>query len=119
METLWEKLQFWKKKPKMLLEGKDYRFIDFTNSEITGIQILQGEFAGVVYHYGKAKVQEAGEFAKLQFGYTLVHPGKHDIDELQNNEEFVNMMGDILTQILLKQTNESTRTLNIEEPDIQ
>lgn len=108
METLWEKLQFWKKKPKMPLEDKDYRFINFTNSEITGIQILQGEFAGVVYHYGRARVEEAGEFAKLQFGYTLVHPGKHDIDELQNNEDFVTIMGDILTSILMKQNNEQT-----------
>ena len=108
METLWEKLQFWKKKPKMPLEDKDYRFINFTNSEITGIQILQGEFAGVVYHYGRARVEEAGEFAKLQFGYTLVHPGKHDIDELQNNEDFVTIMGDILTSILMKQSNEQT-----------
>jgi hypothetical protein len=108
METLWEKLQFWKKKPKMPLEDKDYRFINFTNSDITGIQILQGEFAGVVYHYGRARVEEAGEFAKLQFGYTLVHPGKHDIDELQNNEDFVTIMGDILTSILMKQNNEQT-----------
>jgi hypothetical protein len=117
METLWENLQFWKK--KVLKENTDYRFIDFDNTDITGIEILKGDFAGVVYHYGKARVQEEGEFARLQFGYTLVNPGKHDNDELQNNEEFVNMMGDILTQILLKQTNESTRTLNIEEPDIQ
>ena len=120
METLWEKVtQFFYKKPKMLLEGKDYRFIDFTNSDITGIQILQGEFAGVVYHYGKARVQEAGEFAKLQFGYTLVHSGEHDIDELQNNEEFVTIMGDILTEILINQHNEPTRTFNTEEPDLQ
>ena len=117
METLWENLQFWKK--KVLKENSDYRFIDFENSEITGIQILKDDFAGVVYHYGKAGIQEEGEYARLKFSFTIVNPGKHDIDELQNNQDFVNMMGDILTQILLKQTNESTRTLNIEEPDIQ
>ena len=90
METLWEKVtQFFYKKKKMPIEGKDYRFIDFTNSDITGIQILQGEFAGVVYHYGKARVQEAGEFAKLQFGYTLVHSGEHDIDELQTTKNLL------------------------------
>jgi hypothetical protein len=41
------------------------------------------------------------------------------MDALQNNEDFVNIMGDILTQILIKQDNESSRTLNIEEPDLQ
>jgi hypothetical protein len=117
METLWEKLQFWKK--KVLRENTDYRFIDFDDSDITGIEIIKGDFAGVVYHYGKARVVEEGEFARLQFGYTLVNPGNHDMDVLQNNEDFVNIMGDILTQILIKQDNESSRTLNIEEPDLQ
>ena len=66
----------------MPLEGKDFKFIDFTNSEITGLQILEGEYAGVVYHYGKVRVVPQGEMGVLQFGYTIVNPGKHDIDDL-------------------------------------
>jgi hypothetical protein len=118
MEALWEKLLFWKRK-KMPKEGKDFRFVDFKNSEITGIQILQGKYAGVVYHYGGVRVKEQGELATLQFGYTLVVPGEHDIDVLQNDEELHTMMGDILTEILTKQDNEQIRKNNTEEPDLQ
>ncbi len=120
MATLWEKivqLCFWKK--KMPKEGKDYKFIDFTDSELTGIMILKGDYAGVVYHYGKVRVKEQGALATLQFGYTIVNSGKHDIDLLQKDEEFSTMMGDILTEILLKHDNEKIRNHDPEEFDLQ
>ena len=120
MGTLWEKVtQFFYKKKKMPLEGVDYKFIDFTDSELTGIQILTGDYAGVVYHYGKVRVKEQGEMGVLEFGYTIVNSGKHDIDALQNDEGFVTIMGDTLTEILTKQANEKIRKDDSEEFDIQ
>lgn len=120
MVALWEKLtQFFFKRKKMPKENEDYRFIDFMDSELTGIQVLKGEYAGVVYHYGKVRVKEQGEMGVLEFGYTLVNPGKHDIDALQNDEGFVTIMGDILTEILTRQANEQTRKDDTEEPDLQ
>ena len=120
METLWEKLLFWKKwKKKVPIEGKDFKFIDFTNSEITGIQIIEGEYAGVVYHYGKVRVVPQGEMGVLQFGYTIVNSGKHDIDTLTTDENFSTMMGDILTEILTKQQYETLRKDDNQEFDIQ
>ncbi len=120
MGRLWEKLLFWKK-PKMLEEGRDYGFIEFKDTEITGIQILAGDYKGVVYHYEKARVKEEGEIARLQFGFTIVNPGNHDIDLLQKDENFVTIMGDILTQILLSKAkaDEQARTDNSEEFDLQ
>jgi hypothetical protein len=103
----------------MPLEGVDYKFIDFTDSELTGIQVLKGEYAGVVYHYGKVRVKEQGEMGVLEFGYTIVNPGKHDIDALQNDEGFVTIMGDTLTEILTRQANETIRKNDPEEFDIQ
>jgi hypothetical protein len=94
----------------MPLEGIDYRFIDFTDSELTGIEVLKGDYAGVVYHYGKVRVKEQGEMGVLEFGYTLVNPGKHDIDTLQNDDGFVTIMGDILTEILTRQANETIKS---------
>lgn len=118
METLWEKLLFWKKQ-KMLKEGVDYHFFDFKDSDITGIELLMKEYKGVIYHYQKARVLEEGEFARLQFGYTIVHPGEHDIDGLTTDENLHTIMGDILTTILANQANEQTRTDNNQEFDIQ
>jgi hypothetical protein len=109
---------FGRKKKKVPKEGEDYKFIDFTNSELTGIMVLKGEYAGIVYHYGKVRVKEQGEFATLEFGFTLVNSGKHDIDLLQKDEEFVTIMGDILSEILTKSDNEPIRTNHIEESDL-
>ena len=54
----------------------------------------------------------------LEFGYTLVNPGKHDIDLLQKDEGFVTIMGDVLTEILTKQANETIRKNDSEEFDL-
>ena len=53
---------------------------------------------------------EEGELARLQFGYTIVHPGNHNIDDLTNDEQLHTIMGDILTNILTAQSNEQIRT---------
>jgi hypothetical protein len=100
----------------MYEENVDYAFVDFDGSEITGISILRGTFSGVIYHYHKVRVVEEMGVAKLQFGYTIVHSGKHDMDDLNNNSEFITMMGDLLTFILTKKAeDEQTRTNNSEE----
>ena len=101
-------------------EDLDFKWIEFNNSEITGIQLLTGRYAGVVYHYSKAKVIEEGEIARLQFGYTIVHPGEYDIDELTKDETFVTIMGDMLNQILMSRVkNDETGTNDSKEFNIQ
>ena len=121
MEAFWKMTQLWKKTPKMLKEGVDYQFIDFIDSDITGIAIIKGKYEKVVYHYNKARVVEEGLLAKLQFGFTIVNPGNHDIDSLTTDEEFVTLLGDLLTEILSTQErlNEQIRTNDFEEPDLQ
>ena len=115
MEVLCEKMMFWKK-PKMLEEGKDFAFVDFKNTDITGIQMIAGNYEGVVYHYHQAKVVEEGEMARLKFGFTIIHPGKHDIDLLKDDEDFVTIMGDILTQVI---TNKAKADEQIRTDDSQ
>ena len=117
MGTLWEKLLFWKKQ-KMLEEGVDYRFFDFKDSDISGIELLKEKYKGVIYHYQKARVVEEEGFAKLQFGYTIVHPGEHNIDDLTKDDDLHTIMGDILTTILATQANEQTRTNDNQEFDL-
>jgi hypothetical protein len=113
-------MQNWKK-PKVLKEGVDYAFIEFKDSDLTGVQVLKGNYEGVVYHYHKARVVEDNGFARLQFGFTIVHPGKYDIDLLQNDEGFVTIMGDILQQLVLNKAkaDEQIRTDNSEEFNLQ
>jgi hypothetical protein len=102
----------------MIEEGKHFRFVDFKDTEITGIELLCPEFIGVVYHYLKVRVVEENGLAKLEFGYSVVHPGEHDLDDLNSSEEFYIMMGDVLTYILMAKIEDETRNIDSEKPDI-
>jgi hypothetical protein len=92
-------MPFWKKKIP-IKEGVDFCFINFKDTDLTGIELLIPEYSGVVYHYGRVKMVEEGLGSVLKFGYTLVHSGKHDMDALIEDQNFHTIMGDILTEIL-------------------
>jgi predicted restriction endonuclease len=110
MATLWEKLQFWKK------QKLKYKF-QYREGDSTWVEITSGTYAGVIYSYGTVKFVPESGVAKLQFNYNILHSGEHDLEGLQNDAEFVNVMGDILTEIIIE--NEPIRTNNTEEPDLQ
>ena len=94
-----------KKKPMTPQYNVDYVLIDSDEGDITGVGIKKGKFAGVLYHYGKARINEEGELARLQFSYTIVSSPTIPIDDLIVDEEFHNFIGDILTDILMSQQN--------------
>ena len=99
MAALWEKIQIWKKKPKMQLEHDlDYELVQ--NEENTSVHMLRGKYAGVVYHYGYAQIKEEEDVARVHFDYTLVESGDFTFDELTEDKELHKIMGDILTEIL-------------------
>ena len=116
--ALWDKMSFRKKKLKYQI-NEDFQFLPSDDNKITGIGILKGKYAGVLYHYGKARVIEEGDFARLTFDYTIIHTPTFSVHELQTDEEFHTMIGDILTEILMEKTDEETRNHNFEEPDFQ
>ena len=101
-----------------LTENEDYRFINFKDSDLIGIEMLTPEYLGVVFHYHKVRiVEEDGPVPRLQFGYTIVYSGEHDIDDLNSNDGFHIIMGDILTNILMAKAQDEARNNNPEEPD--
>lgn len=120
MATFWEKLQFWKKKPMRYNENEHFNYVQISNGEEekTAIVLLIPGYEDVVYLYHQARVvEEMGGLAKLEFGYTILNPGKHDIDDLQKSEEFSTIMGDLLTQIIIDKETYEARNNNTEEPD--
>jgi len=118
MVTLWGKMMFWKK-PKKFKESVDFKLHDFEETDLTGIEILRGDYAGVVYYYTYASVTEELNMAKLKFGYHVVNLMKYDKDVLNQDEKFVTMLGEILTELILTEKQiEPTRTLYSEESDI-
>lgn len=99
-------------------EDIDYKFLfseeeDF--SEFAKIQLLTGEFSGVVYHYGKVSVQEDKENdqAFLNFEYDVVSDNGLSLSE---SHDFKEHIGNILVGIISKQMVQSD--LDIEDAEI-
>ena len=96
----------------------DYVLIDNEEGTQTGVGIKTGKYAGVLYRYHSAKFTEVDDYAKMTFGYTIMFSPKIPIDDLILDEEFHDFIGEILTEIIIAQTNHETRNYDPEEPDI-
>jgi hypothetical protein len=119
LDRLWEKLTFWKKPDMKYREKIDFDFIDFKEPKITGIILNIPGYEKVLYHYHKVRVVEEQEIgmARLQYAYTIVDSGDHDIDKLNEDQNFHEIMGDILQMILQRKIeDEQTRTDDSQKP---
>ena len=110
MEASWVITNWFKKKPKMYELNFDYRLVDVQGENITTVELMMDEYRGVCYHYHQARIVEEEGVAKLQYGYTIIDSGKHDIDVLNSDEKFFTIMGDILQQIILKKIEHDEQT---------
>ena len=88
-------------------EHIDYAFISTTSDEHdSGVndplrcQILRGPFKGVVFHFGKLSCGEVEEEnMKLSFEYTIDNLNGNQAP-VENEKEFVEMLGDILVEMI-------------------
>lgn len=115
MAAFWEKVQFWKPKKKT----PEYRFQNAPMDDSTWVEITSGYYTGVIYAYGTVKFSDEFGVPKLSFGYTILHSGQHDLEVLKYDQDFVIVIGDILTELIMDGKNESTRTDNTQELDLQ
>jgi len=111
MEVLWAMTNlFRKKKQKMYELNFDYRLIDYQDKKLTTVVLMMDEYRDVCYHYHQARIVEEEGVARLQYGYTILNSGKHDIDVLNSDEKFFTIMGEILQQIILKKIEHDKQT---------
>ena len=111
LAALWEKLLWWKKSKKT-----EYRLQNF-DDDSTWVEITSGPYSEVIYSYGKVKLDHESIIPQLKFSFSVLHSGKFNLEDLEKDEEFVKIMGDILTEIIIE--NEPTRTNNPQKPDLQ
>lgn len=104
--TLWEKI--FQKKKKL----PQYRFQQSPWDDATWVEITSGEYTGVIYSYGMVRFSLELDIPKLNFSYNIIKSGNHDEDVLKNDQDFVIIMGDILTEIIIY---EQIRKDNTEE----
>lgn len=91
----------------MSLFKNTYIVVENPYEETAGIQLVEGEWKGLVYQYGD--VQFVDGKPELNFKRTIrklpdgVEPSEKAIEELLNNTELNNLMGDILVELMQEQ----------------
>ena len=90
-----------------MLFKKVYRVVENPYEENAGIELVSGEWEGLVYQYGDVQFVD-GE-PQMNFKRTIrrlpkdVEPSEEAIEELLNNSELNNLMGDILVELIQEQ----------------
>lgn len=81
----------------------DYAFVEKPTSELYSVKLKSGRWSGVIVSYGKVslKVNEDKETATLSFQFKVDEaPPPHDIEILEESNDFNNHLGDILSHII-------------------
>ena len=73
-----------------------YKFVVGQKSEETAIQIDEGKYDEVVFTFGKVGIDERTNDCRLYFDYFLLD----NEDKVEDNDEFKEVIGDILVDIL-------------------
>ena len=76
------------------MEIPKYSYVEHPRFEQAGFRIADGKYENVIYTYGKVKPIEEDDKLRLKFEYN-VHENPNDVDT--DSDEFINMIGDILT----------------------
>ena len=91
---------------------KTFSYIESANyPDQTCIGINKGDFAGVIYKYGKVTPIEKDDKLTMQFEYDIIENNAIPKEKFDN--KFFELIGDILMEIL----DEKYNTNNTREPD--
>lgn len=88
-----------------MIENEHFRFLNY-NENITAIEILKGPYKDVIYQYGKVRLDHEQTPPKLTFDYNIIDLSVFQDHELESNEEFHTLMGNVLVSILMLQLGE-------------
>ena len=89
----------------------DYVFVEKPGEDFTGLKLISGPFASIVYKYGNVgfapESEAVGGALPMRFDYTVI---ENDIEADTDSQEFIDHIGDVLVVLLeeqMKEMNES------------
>ena len=85
------------------ITDSDYAFVEKPTSSMYSVKLKTGQWSGVIVTYGKVslKLNEDKETATLSFQFKVDEaPPPHNVEELENLNDFNNHLGDILSHII-------------------
>ena len=96
--------------------NEDYVFVEKPGEDFTGLKLISGPFASIVYKYGNVGFRPESEAVDgalpMVFDYTVI---ENQIEADIDSQEFINHIGDILVVLLdeqLKQQDEGLTSDN-------
>ena len=97
--------------PKKNQKKNRYTFVQKEGDDFTCIKLLEGQYKGVIYKYGKvgfAKDEKPDGTLPMKFDYDIIlNPTETNIDK----QDFIDYIGDILIELLEKQIENGTAVL--------
>ena len=96
--------------------NEDYVFVEKPGEDFTGLKLISGPFASIVYKYGNVGFRPESEAVDgalpMVFDYSVI---ENKIEADTDSQEFINHIGDILVVLLdqqLKEREEQGLTLD-------
>ena len=86
---------------------ESYVFVESKSQDQTCIGIKGGKFAGVIYKYGSVSLGEETEDGKMPFKFEFDIVDNNAVPKEDFGEDFMNLIGDILVDIIEEQYAES------------
>lgn len=85
------------------LFGEIYRVVENPHEKDAAIEIISGEWKGLVFQYGNVQLEDGKPHLNFQRTIRRLPESETDIDKLLNNSELNNLMGDILVELIDEQ----------------
>jgi hypothetical protein len=107
-----------------MLEGFDYCYMyPKDDPQSVHIRLLDGDYKGTVYKYGKVKFEEKNDQVYLLFAYDVIESVVDKPRKLEKDEAFKNYIGDLLVEIMgnniEQEVIDETGTSNTNKPNLQ
>lgn len=93
-----------------------FRVVENPNEKDAGIEIISGEWEGLVYQYGDVQFEDGKPHLNFQRTIRRLPKSGETIEELEQNEELNTLMGDILVELIQEQIE---RDKEIEQRSIE
>jgi hypothetical protein len=85
------------------LFGKTFRVVENPHEQDAAIELIEGEFKGLVYQYGKVGFEDGKPNINFERTIRRLPDSGEELDNLLNNNDLNNLMGNILVEIMQEQ----------------
>lgn len=85
------------------LFGKTFRVVENPHEQDAAIELIEGDFKGLVYQYGKVGFEDGKPNINFERTIRRLPDSGEELDNLLNNNDLNNLMGNILVEIMQEQ----------------